>query len=113
MGAEISLLNSFAQQAADAAATMKALSHEGRLLLMCHLSEAGELPAGALSARIGLSQSATSQHLALLRLEGLVATRREGQTVHYRIADPRVHRVLALLHELYCPTLGTEVELSQ
>lgn len=99
-------LSEFALQASEAAAVLRSLSNEARLLVLCHLSEAFELSAGELTRRVGLSQSALSQHLARLREDGLVATRKEAQTVFYRVADPKVHRVLALLHELYCPELG-------
>jgi DNA-binding transcriptional ArsR family regulator len=90
-------------QAREAAAMLQLLANERRLLVLCHLAGAGELPVGALSGMIGLSQSALSQHLARLRADGLVATRRDGQSVFYRLADPRVARLLALLRELYCP----------
>ena len=96
----------FAGQAAEAVAALKLIAHEGRLLVLCYLSEAGELSVGELVGRIGLSQSALSQHLAKLRAEGLVATRKSSQTVYYRIAEPRVLSLLATLHDLYCPTLG-------
>ena len=95
-----------ADNAADAAALLKALSNEHRLLVLCHLAAEGELPVGALVERLGLSQSALSQHLAKLRGEGLVVFRREAQTLHYRVADPRAERLLALLHEMFCPGLG-------
>ena len=58
---------------------------------------------GALAEAVDLSQPALSQHLALLREEGLVATRKEAQAVFYRLADPKGARVLALLRDLYCP----------
>jgi DNA-binding transcriptional ArsR family regulator len=103
-------LSDFAVEAGRAAAVMRSLSNEARLLVLCHLGEAGELSAGELTRRIGLSQSALSQHLGRLREDGLVTTRREAQTVHYRIADPNVTRVLVLLHELYCPDLGKDEE---
>lgn len=96
----------FAGQAAIAAGVLKSLAHEGRLLVLCYLAEAGELSVGELVARIGLSQSALSQHLAKLRAEALVATRKEAQTVFYRIADDKVRSLLAALHDLYCPALG-------
>ncbi|QNN64120.1 helix-turn-helix transcriptional regulator [Sphingomonas rhizophila] len=96
----------FAGQAAIAAGVLKSLAHEGRLLVLCFLVEAGELSVGELVARIGLSQSALSQHLARLRAEGLVTTRKEAQTVFYRIADDKVRSLLAILHDLYCPALG-------
>ena len=67
-----------AARAGEAAALMKALSNEHRLLILCHLIVAGELPVGTIVERVGLSQSALSQHLARLRDEGLVAFRREA-----------------------------------
>ena len=100
------VLDRFSGQAAEAVAVLKSIAHEGRLLVLCYLSEAGELSVGELVDRIGLSQSALSQHLAKLRFEGLVATRKSSQTVYYRIAEPRVLTLLATLHDLYCPTLG-------
>ena len=73
-----------------------------------HAAEAGEMSAGDLTEQVGLSQSALSQHLAKLREEGLVATRKEAQTVFYRVCDPKAEQVLALLHDLFCPELGRE-----
>jgi ArsR family transcriptional regulator len=89
------------RHAAGAAGLLKALSHEARLLVLCELVN-GERTAGELAARSNLSQSALSQHLAKLREECLVATRREAQTIFYRIADPNAARVLSVLHEIYC-----------
>lgn len=102
-------LSDFALEASEAAAVMKSLSNESRLLVLCHLSEALELSAGELTRRVGLSQSALSQHLARLREDGLVATRKEAQTVFYRVADTKMHRLLTVLHELYCPQVGKSV----
>lgn len=99
-------LSEFAGQAAEAVSVLKSISHEGRLLVLCYLSEAGEMSVGELSERVGLSQSALSQHLAKLRAEGLVATRKEAQTVYYRIGQPKVLTLLSVLHDLYCPALG-------
>lgn len=96
----------FAGQATKAVAVLRSFAHEGRLLVLCYLAEAGELSVGELVDQIGLSQSALSQHLAKLRAEGLVATRKIAQTVYYRVADPRVLTLLATLHDLYCPALG-------
>jgi DNA-binding transcriptional ArsR family regulator len=95
-----------AGQAAEAAAALKAIANESRLLVLCYLSEAEEMSAGDLTRLIGMSQSALSQHLAKLRAERLVAVRKEAQTVHYRIADPRMHRLLGALHDIYCPALA-------
>ena len=96
----------FTEKAAEAAALMKALSNEHRLLVLCHLVSDEELTVGALVERVGLSQSALSQHLARLRSEGLVRFRREAQTLHYRVADPKAAQVLELLRDLFCPELG-------
>lgn len=94
-----------AERAGEAAALMKALSNEHRLLILCHLISEGEMTVGALVERVGLSQSALSQHLARLREEGLVAYRRESQTLHYRVADPRAGQMLELLRDMFCPDL--------
>lgn len=101
----------FESQAADAASLMRALAHEHRLLVLCHLVAGGELTVGELVDRIGTSQSALSQHLAKLREEGLVATRKQAQAVYYRLCDPRAEQLLALLHQLFCPELGRDAAL--
>lgn len=72
-----------------------------RLLILCELVR-GERPVGALQAAVGLGQSALSQHLAKLREAGMVDTRREGQTIHYRISDPDVQVLMATLYEAFC-----------
>ncbi len=89
------------KHSATAAAMMRVLSHEARLRVLCDLV-VGECMAGELVERSGLSQSALSQHLAKLREEGIVATRREGQSVFYRIADPRAATILGVLYDIYC-----------
>jgi ArsR family transcriptional regulator len=71
-------------------------------MILCKLVEWGEGNVTALTGAAGVSQSALSQHLAKMREEGLVAFRREGQTIWYRIADPRIEELLATLHKLYC-----------
>ncbi len=100
------LVNQFSQHAAKAVGLLKALGSEPRLLVLCYLAEAGEMSAGDLTQQVGISQSALSQHLAKLREQRLVATRKEAQAVFYRVCDPNAERVLALLHELFCPELG-------
>ncbi|MGB3377704.1 ArsR/SmtB family transcription factor [Allopontixanthobacter sediminis] len=99
-------LSAMVEKSEEAAALMRALSSGPRLLILCHLAASGELPVGALVERVGLSQSALSQHLAKLREQELVTFRRESQSLHYRIADPNALRVLELLHEIFCPELG-------
>jgi DNA-binding transcriptional ArsR family regulator len=91
--------------AADAAQLLRTLSSAPRLLVMCHLAAAGELAVGELVKRVGLSQSALSQHLAKLRTQGVVACRRQGQSLRYRVADRRTLRLLELLQEMFCPEL--------
>ena len=100
------MLETFAKEAGEAATLLKVLANECRLLVLCHLAASGELGAGELVDRVGLSQSAISQHLARLRREKLVTVRKEAQNVYYRICDPRAERVLSLLHEIFCPDLG-------
>lgn len=105
---QIAELGLFEAQARNAAGLLKAMSNECRLLILCHLAESGELSVGQLVDRVGLSQSALSQHLAKLREEELVATRKEAQSVFYRVCDPKAGQLLALLHDLFCPELGRE-----
>lgn len=102
----LELLLKFGKQAEEAAAMLRAMANECRLLVLCHLSVSGELNVGQLADRVGLSQSALSQHLAKLREQGLVSTRKEAQTVYYRLCDPKAEELLALLHDLFCPELG-------
>ena len=98
----------FREHAGQAAELLKALSNENRLLIMCYLTEAGEMSVGELAEKVGLSQSALSQHLSKLRDEGLVETRRQSQKIHYRVRDPKAAQVLTLLHDLFCPELGRD-----
>jgi DNA-binding transcriptional ArsR family regulator len=88
--------------AAEAAALLRLIANEHRLLIVCTLIADGEAPVGQLARRAGLSQPAMSQHLAKLRDDGLVATRRAGTRVQYRIADPRVVSVIAHLKAVFC-----------
>jgi DNA-binding transcriptional ArsR family regulator len=87
--------------ASDAAALMKTLGNEQRLLVLCNLLEQ-PMTVGELNERVSLSQSALSQHLALLREAGLVETRREAQSIHYSLPPGPVTRVIALLQDIYC-----------
>lgn len=96
------------QDSAHSAALMlKLLASEQRLLLLCRLVE-GEASVGALAEHAKLAQSAASQHLAKMRAEGLVATRREAQTIYYRLADPAAMRVLDTLCDIYRGDLGSK-----
>ncbi len=95
-------LATFEANAGHVAELLKALGNRRRLMVMCKLAEHGEMRVGALAEAVGLSQSALSQHLALMRAEGLVEARREAQSQHYRITDERCARLLVTLHDLYC-----------
>ena len=94
-----------AARVADAARLMRLLSSERRLLVLCILLARGEMSVGSLAEEVGLSQPALSQHLAMMRAEGLVATRRAAQTIYYRIADTKVEQVLEALHKVFCSQL--------
>ncbi|WP_425098015.1 ArsR/SmtB family transcription factor [Tropicibacter sp. S64] len=90
-----------ASNAANAAAFLKTLAHEGRLMILCHLGS-GEKSVGELEDLLGIRQAAVSQMLARLREEGLVVTRRDGKTIYYSLADDNTSRVIGLLYELFC-----------
>ena len=88
--------------ATQAARLLRALSNENRLMLLCLLFE-GERTVGELNESLPLSQSALSQHLAVLREEGLVSTRRKAQSIFYGLASTPARRVIETLHSIYCP----------
>jgi DNA-binding transcriptional ArsR family regulator len=92
----------FAESAGRAAELLRVLGNEKRLMVLCQLAD-GELSVGEIRQRIDLSQSALSQHLAVLREQGIVATRRQAQTIFYRIEDHAALRVVQTLAELFCP----------
>lgn len=94
---EISALEHCSQEAAR---LLKLLASEQRLMVLCRLLE-GEASVGDLAAYAKLAHSATSQHLAKMRAEGLVETRREAQTIYYRLANPAAVRILQTLSEIY------------
>jgi DNA-binding transcriptional ArsR family regulator len=94
-------IKEMAKSAAAASALMRALGHEKRLLILCHLAK-GELSVGALAERLDLAQSPLSQHLARLRHDGLVDTRREAQTIYYSLGSPEAAKVIKLLYKTYC-----------
>lgn len=88
-------------RATAAAGFLKALSHEGRLMILCHLSS-GEKSVTELERLLDQRQAAVSQQLARLRLEGLVACRRDGKAIYYSIQDPKVSRTIALVYDMFC-----------
>lgn len=88
------------EQSEKASALLKALANEKRLMIVCILSQ-GEKNVGELEQFVGLSQSALSQHLARLRRDGVVHTRREAQTIFYSIKDSSVTKLLECLTAIY------------
>ena len=95
-------LASFEKNATEVADILRALANERRLMILCQLVEYGEATVGSLVDTVGISQSALSQHLAKMRDEGIVAFRRDSQTLWYRIADGRIEELFATLHRLFC-----------
>jgi DNA-binding transcriptional ArsR family regulator len=88
--------------AGEAAGILRALANPDRLLLLCQMSQ-GEKSVGELEESLEIRQPTLSQQLGVLRLEGLVNTRREGKRIYYSVADPKVLAVLKTLYDLYCP----------
>ncbi len=86
---------------AEATALLKALAHEGRMMILCHLAE-GERTVTDLELLLDQRQAAVSQQLARLRAEGLVSCRRDGKLRLYRVADPRAAELVGLMHRLFC-----------
>jgi len=95
-------VSQFEASAAQAAKLLRALANERRLMILCQLAD-GERSVGQIQPLVGLSQSALSQHLAVLREEGIVASRREATSLWYRIADPAALKVVGTLAEIFCP----------
>lgn len=89
------------EHAGAATRLLKALANESRLMVLCLLSE-GEHSVGELNAELDLSQSALSQHLAVLRSDGLVTTRRDAQTIYYALTDGPAQQLIATLHSIFC-----------
>jgi DNA-binding transcriptional ArsR family regulator len=94
------------EQAVEVSKILALLANENRLLILCFLMAHGEMRVGEIVDAVKLSQSALSQHLTKLRDDGLVVFRREAQTLYYRIADPRIVRLIKTLKKLYCEDLG-------
>ena len=89
-----------ARQAAD---FLKAIGHEGRLMILCHLTT-GEKTVTEIERLLGTRQAAASQQLSRLRQEGLVTARRDGRTIHYSLSDDRPRQMVELVYKLFCRT---------
>jgi DNA-binding transcriptional ArsR family regulator len=88
-------------KAAEVETLLKAMANRQRLMILCKLLNQ-EMSVSAIVQAIGLSQSAISQHLSVLRNDGLVSTRRESQTIYYAISNPHVTRIISLLYSMFC-----------
>lgn len=95
------LIEAMSKGAGDAVSLLKIMAHEKRLLILCSLV-GGEMAVGPLSESVGLSQPTLSQHLAAFRHQGYVTTRRDAQTVYYRLNNDSVEKVIVLLRDLFC-----------
>jgi ArsR family transcriptional regulator, virulence genes transcriptional regulator len=94
-------LEDLRESADKASSFLKSLANPQRLRIMCLIMEQ-ERPVGELAEAVELNQSAVSQHLALMRREGLLKTRREGQTIYYQLADRNVTKFFGLLDDMFC-----------
>jgi len=94
-------LDGLEENARHAAGLLKAMSNPSRLVILCQLAQ-GERSVGELERAVGLSQSGISQHLAVLRRQSMVSSRRVRQTVLYSLGSPDVATLMATLHELFC-----------
>ena len=108
MGSSPAEIHELELVASEVAAMLRALGNERRLMIVCKLAEWGEANVTTLAEVLGLSQSALSQHLTRLRERGIVTSRRDSQTIWYRIADPRIEELFATLHGLFCRPQGAE-----
>jgi len=91
------------KNAQDAADFLKILSHEGRLMILCHLVD-GEKSVAELEKLLAVRQPTVSQMLARLRLEGVVETRRDGKAIYYSLADDRARQLIEIIYDMFCRT---------
>ena len=94
-------IDQMVENATEAAAFLKAIGHEGRLMILCHLTT-GEKSVTELEDLLSARQAAVSQQLARLRLEGLVQPRREGKAIYYSLTDDRPRQIMELVYDLFC-----------
>ncbi|UWQ55256.1 ArsR/SmtB family transcription factor [Leisingera caerulea] len=98
-------MDKMVENATKASNFLKAISHEGRLMILCHLVS-GEKSVTELEELLSARQAAVSQQLSRLRLEGLVIPRREGKAIYYRLADDKPRRMLEVVYDLFCKDQG-------
>ena len=106
-GLEDAELDHMMENAQRATNFLKALSHEGRLLILCHLAS-GEKSVTELEDLLAARQAAVSQQLARLRLEGLVNYRRDGKAIYYRLGDDRAKRMIEFVYDMFCKDGGAQ-----
>lgn len=94
-------MDKMAANAMQASNFLKAISHEGRLMILCHLAS-GEKSVTELEELLSARQAAVSQQLSRLRLEGLVTPRRDGKTIYYSLADDRPKQIMEVVYDLFC-----------
>ena len=94
-------LDKMTQNAQRASNFLKAISHEGRLMILCHLVT-GEKSVTELEELLSARQAAVSQQLSRLRLEGLVTPRREGKVIYYSLTDDRPKQIMEVVYDLFC-----------
>jgi DNA-binding transcriptional ArsR family regulator len=94
-------LDKMAANARHASSFLKAISHEGRLMILCHFAS-GEKSVTQLEALLSARQAAVSQQLSRLRREGLVTPRRDGKTIYYSLADARPKKIMDVVYDLFC-----------
>jgi ArsR family transcriptional regulator len=94
-------MNKLTRNAGEASAFLKAMAHDGRLMILCHLAT-GPRTVGELESVVPFRQAAVSQQLARLRLEGMVEAERDGKHLRYSLSDPRVVKLVGTLHEIFC-----------
>jgi DNA-binding transcriptional ArsR family regulator len=95
------------KKAGRATSLLKAMANPSRLLILCQIAE-GEKSVGELERLVGLSQSGLSQHLALLRRKGIVATRREAQSIYYSLSSKEAEAIMAALYAVFCAKAATK-----
>jgi DNA-binding transcriptional ArsR family regulator len=100
-GCHVLTTDEMMEQAQAASNFLKALAHEGRLMILCHLSS-GEKSVTELEQLLQSRQAAVSQQLARLRLEGLVSCRRDGKTIYYALHDPKAARLIEVVYDMFC-----------
>lgn len=94
-------MDKMAENAMQASNFLKAISHEGRLMILCHLAS-GEKSVTELEDLLSARQAAVSQQLSRLRLEGLVTPRRDGKTIYYSLADDRPKQIMEVVYDIFC-----------